>query len=82
MLMHQLLIDQAQRTPERLALHWVNRDVTFTYQEAVQAMERMAGALRHQHRKAARHQPRRQRAVFGLRHLRATQPILRRGMRD
>jgi acyl-CoA synthetase (AMP-forming)/AMP-acid ligase II len=45
MLMHQLLIDQAQRTPERLALHWVDRDVTFTYQEAVQAMERMAGAL-------------------------------------
>ena len=42
----------------------------------------MAGTFRHQHRKAARHQPRRQRAVFGLRHLRATQDVLGRGVRD
>ena len=42
----------------------------------------MAGPFRYQHRKTARHQPRRQRPVFGLRHLRATQHVLRRGMRD
>ena len=45
MLMHQVLIDGAQRTPHRLALHWVDRDVALTYEEAVTGMERMAGAL-------------------------------------
>jgi acyl-CoA synthetase (AMP-forming)/AMP-acid ligase II len=45
MLMHQLLIDGAERTPDRPALHWVDRDVTLTYTEAVHAMEHMAGAL-------------------------------------
>jgi len=45
MLMHQLLIDGAERTPDRLALHWVDRDVTLTYAQAVLAMEHMAGAL-------------------------------------
>lgn len=45
MLMHQLLIDGAERTPDRLALHWVDRDVALTYEQAVAAMERMAGAL-------------------------------------
>src|SRR5260370_654217 len=45
MLMHQLLIDGADRTPDRLALHWVDRDVALTYEQAVVAMESMAGAL-------------------------------------
>jgi acyl-CoA synthetase (AMP-forming)/AMP-acid ligase II len=45
MLMHQLLIDGAERTPDRLALHWVDRDVALTYEQAVQATESMAGAL-------------------------------------
>ena len=45
MLMHQLLIDGALRDPDRLAFHWVDRDVTLTYAEAVHAMEHMAGAL-------------------------------------
>ncbi len=30
MLMHQLLIDGAERTPDRLALHWVDRDVALS----------------------------------------------------
>ncbi len=42
----------------------------------------MARALRHQHRKSPRDQKGRQRAVFALRHLRATQRVLRRGMRN
>jgi long-chain acyl-CoA synthetase len=45
MLMHQVLIDGAQRTPDRLALHWVDRDVALTYEQAVARMEHMAGAL-------------------------------------
>src|ERR1700722_16567236 len=45
MLMHQLLIDGAEGTPDRLALHWVDRDIALTYEQAVAAMERMAGAL-------------------------------------
>jgi acyl-CoA synthetase (AMP-forming)/AMP-acid ligase II len=45
MLMHRLLIDGAERTPDRLALHWVDRDVALTYEQAVLAMESMAGAL-------------------------------------
>lgn len=45
MLMHQLLIDGAERTPDRLALHWVDRDIALTYEQAVRAMECMAGAL-------------------------------------
>jgi hypothetical protein len=42
----------------------------------------VARALRHQHGKAARHQPACERAVFRLGHLRATQHVLRRGMRN
>jgi hypothetical protein len=42
----------------------------------------MARAFRHQHRESPRHQPGRQRAVFALRHLRATQHVLRRGVRN
>jgi long-chain acyl-CoA synthetase len=45
MLMHQLLVDGAERTPDRLALHWVDRDAGLTYAQAVLAMESMAGAL-------------------------------------
>jgi long-chain acyl-CoA synthetase len=45
MLLQQLLYDGAQRTPDRPALHWVDRDRTLTYGEAVEAMERVAGAL-------------------------------------
>jgi acyl-CoA synthetase (AMP-forming)/AMP-acid ligase II len=45
MLMHQLLIEGAERTPDRRALHWVDRDVGLTYAQAVLAMECMAGAL-------------------------------------
>ena len=44
-MMHQVLIEGAQRTPEKLALHWVDRDVALTYEQAVGGMERMAGAL-------------------------------------
>ncbi len=45
MLMHHTLYDGAQRTPDRLALHWVDRDVGLTYAQAVARMEDMAGAL-------------------------------------
>ncbi len=45
MLMHQVLIDGAERTPDKLALHWVDRGVRLTYAQAVARMEDMAGAL-------------------------------------
>jgi acyl-CoA synthetase (AMP-forming)/AMP-acid ligase II len=45
MLMHQLLIDGAARRPDKLALHWVDRDVALTYEQAVAGMEHMAGGL-------------------------------------
>jgi acyl-CoA synthetase (AMP-forming)/AMP-acid ligase II len=45
MLMHQVLLDGAERTPDKLALRWVDRDKSLTYAEAVAGMERMAGAL-------------------------------------
>ncbi len=45
MLMHQVLIDGATRRPDKLALHWVDRDVALTYEQAVVGMEHMAGAL-------------------------------------
>jgi hypothetical protein len=37
----------------------------------------VAWAFRHQHRKAPLNQPRRQRVIFGLRHLHATQHVFR-----
>jgi len=43
--MHQVLLDGAERTPDKLALRWVDRDKSLTYAEAVAGMERMAGAL-------------------------------------
>lgn len=45
MLFHRLLVDGANRTPEKTALHWVERDRSLSYAEAVQGMERVAGAL-------------------------------------
>lgn len=45
MLMHRVLIEGAERTPDKLALHWVDRDVALTYARAVAGMEHMAGAL-------------------------------------
>jgi len=43
--MHQVLIDGAERTPEKPALHWVDRNVVLSYAQAVARMEDMAGAL-------------------------------------
>ena len=40
-----LLIDGADRTPDRRAFHWVERSRSLTYGEAVQEMERVAGGL-------------------------------------
>src|SRR5215475_4375315 len=45
MLMHRLLIAAADRRPEKLAFRWVDRDRSLTYAQAVEAMEKMAGAL-------------------------------------
>jgi acyl-coenzyme A synthetase/AMP-(fatty) acid ligase len=45
MLMHQLLRDGAARTPDKIALRWVDRDVALTFAGSVAAMERYAGAL-------------------------------------
>ena len=47
MLMHQLLIDGANRHPDRTALVWIDRDKSVTYAEAVLAMDRYAGMLHH-----------------------------------
>ena len=45
MLMHRLLSDVAQRTPDKMALRWVDRDKSLTYAQAVEQMDRMAGLL-------------------------------------
>ncbi len=45
MLMHRLLQLSAERTPERIAFHWVDRNRSLSYAEAVAAMENSAGAL-------------------------------------
>ncbi|WP_375462905.1 class I adenylate-forming enzyme family protein [uncultured Methylobacterium sp.] len=45
MLMHRLVTLGAERHPDRPAFHWVDRDRGLTYAGAVDAMERMAGAL-------------------------------------
>jgi long-chain acyl-CoA synthetase len=47
MLMHQLLLDGAARQPDKIALHWVDRDLALTFADAVSAMDRCAGALHH-----------------------------------
>jgi long-chain acyl-CoA synthetase len=46
-LMHQLLRDGAERTPDKIALRWVDRDRALTFAAAVGEMERFAGALHH-----------------------------------
>jgi acyl-CoA synthetase (AMP-forming)/AMP-acid ligase II len=45
--MHQLLRDGAERTPDKVALRWVDRDRALTFAAAVAEMERFAGALHH-----------------------------------
>ncbi len=45
MLMHQLLLDGAERHPDAMALTWSDRDRSLTYAQAVDAMMRMAGGL-------------------------------------
>jgi long-chain acyl-CoA synthetase len=45
MLMHQLLADGAARQPNKAALHWVDRNKTVTYAQAVELTEQFAGAL-------------------------------------
>lgn len=45
MLLQQLLVDGASRTPEKTAFHWVERGRSLSYASAVAAMEEAAGAL-------------------------------------
>jgi long-chain acyl-CoA synthetase len=45
MLLQQLLVDGANRSPEKTAFHWVERGRSLSYQEAVAGMDRVAGAL-------------------------------------
>lgn len=45
MLMHQLLLEAAERQPDKPAFTWVDRKKTLTYAASVAGMERMAGAL-------------------------------------
>lgn len=47
MLMHQLLRDGAERTPDKIAFRWVDRQRTLTFAAAVAEMEKFAGALHH-----------------------------------
>jgi acyl-CoA synthetase (AMP-forming)/AMP-acid ligase II len=43
--MHQLLYEAAMRRPDALALNWIDRDRTLTYERAAAATDDMAGAL-------------------------------------
>ena len=45
MLMHHLLLQSAQRAPDRPAFTWVERHVTLSYAQAASGMLDMAGAL-------------------------------------
>jgi long-chain acyl-CoA synthetase len=45
MLLQQLLVDGANRTPEKTAFHWVERGRTLSYAGAVGGMQKVAGAL-------------------------------------
>ena len=45
MLLQQLLVDGANRTPDKTAFHWVERGRTLSYANAVAGMEQVAGAL-------------------------------------
>ncbi|HEV8298700.1 MAG TPA: long-chain fatty acid--CoA ligase, partial [Acidimicrobiales bacterium] len=45
MLFHRLLLDGADRHPDRPAFTWVDRNRTMTYEEAATEMDQVAGAL-------------------------------------
>lgn len=45
MLMHQLLTDGAVRWPDKIAIRWVDRNKAVTFAQAVELMDRYAGAL-------------------------------------
>jgi long-chain acyl-CoA synthetase len=45
--MHQLLRDGAERSPDKIALNWVDRNRALTFAAAVAEMEKFAGALHH-----------------------------------
>lgn len=47
MLMHQLLLDGANRYPDRIALTWIDRNKSMSFAEAAVAMDRYAGMLHH-----------------------------------
>jgi acyl-CoA synthetase (AMP-forming)/AMP-acid ligase II len=47
MLIQQLLTDNAFRCPDKRAFHWVERDKSLSFAEAVKAMEKTAGYLHH-----------------------------------
>ena len=46
MLMHHLLLDNAERRPEQPAFTWVDRGLTLSHAQAASGMSHMAGALR------------------------------------
>jgi acyl-CoA synthetase (AMP-forming)/AMP-acid ligase II len=43
--MHQLVLDAAERRPDKIALRWIDRDRALTYAETVARMEDFAGLL-------------------------------------
>ena len=45
MLLQQLLFDGANRAPDKMAFHWVERGRSLSYAEAATAMDKVAGAL-------------------------------------
>jgi acyl-CoA synthetase (AMP-forming)/AMP-acid ligase II len=45
LLMHQLVLDAAERRPDKVALRWIDRDRALTYAEAVARMDDCAGFL-------------------------------------
>ncbi|WP_425417310.1 class I adenylate-forming enzyme family protein [Oricola indica] len=45
MLLHQLLTDGAMRRPDHTAFHWVEREKSLTYAQAVEQVEAAAGAF-------------------------------------
>jgi acyl-CoA synthetase (AMP-forming)/AMP-acid ligase II len=45
MLLHQLLTDGAARCPDHVAFHWVEREKSLTYTQAVEQVEAAAGAF-------------------------------------
>ena len=47
MLLHQILLDGANRKPDHEAFHWVERGKSLTYAEAASQVDALAGALHH-----------------------------------